>query len=64
MTREVLKLHSQPFTTVSALVREIGHLLEDSSYKIELHVPAALVEHLEAEIGGWVTLGRLKVVVE
>lgn len=62
MKREVLKLESSRFTSLTALTREIEALLADSSYCLEVHVRATELEQLSNEMESWRTLGRLKVV--
>jgi hypothetical protein len=60
--REWLKLESWKFTSVTALVREIAALLECSTYKLQVLIYAEQVEEVAAELDGWRSMGRVKVI--
>jgi hypothetical protein len=59
MKREELQLESWRFTSVSALAREIVHLLEHSDYKLEILITAKELEQLANELESCRTLGRV-----
>lgn len=63
MKREELKLESWRFTSTSALAREIVALLENSDYKLIVHVSQEQIEQLYNELESCKTLGRVRVEV-
>jgi hypothetical protein len=63
MAREEIVIESWRFTTLSAFIRELEHLLSFSDYRIEAHVRGEEIERLMLELEAWRGFLRLKVKV-
>lgn len=61
MSRQVLTLEADRFTRISELAREIEALLMRSDYKLDVVIDAKDLEHLNEELDGRRTMGRVAV---
>lgn len=60
---EEIVIQSWRFTTLSAFIRELEHLLSFSDYRVEAHVRDNELERLRLELEAWRGFLRLKVKV-